>query len=95
MKSHISKEQKVLKILREQGQIDNFSVVHGKFGFISLRLGAVIHSLKEKGLITLDEAKSGFLEGTKNYLYVVKPIKPRIDEDIYVNNELVSHRTVW
>ena len=64
----------VLKILREEGSITNFFCIENK---ISLRLAAIIHDLKTKGLIELDEEKCGAIEDTKNYRYVVKPIKPK------------------
>jgi hypothetical protein len=54
--------------LRETGAIDNFYCIHNR---ITLRLGAIIFVLKEEGWV-FDEWKSGFIEGTKNWRYVLK-----------------------
>lgn len=84
---------KVLKILREQGKIDNFYCIDSK---LTIRLGAIIFSLQEKGLIELDDEKCGFLEGTKNYQYVVKPLKPKRIDYFYVDGkEVAPPRTIW
>lgn len=66
-------ENKVMKILREKGEIDNFYCIDNR---ITIRLGAVIFKLKEAGEIELDE-RSGFIEGTKNWRYVVKPLQSK------------------
>jgi len=83
---------RVLDILREKGQIDNFFCIDNK---ISIRLGAIIHDLKVKGLIELDDDKCGFIDGTKNYLYAVKPLKPKSVEVYKVNGEVVHTKTIW
>lgn len=88
----------VLEILRKDGKIDNFFVMDSR---ISIRLGAIIHSLKEKGLIELIDEKCGFIEGTKNYQYVVKPITPRVNEVFIVKggnedgSDKVINRKIW
>lgn len=92
MKTPKGNKGKVLKILREQGYIDNFDAVEGKHGFKTLRLGAVIHQLKEEGYIELDE-KSGYLGDTKNWRYILKN-KPKIVE-YRVNGEIVATKTIW
>lgn len=88
----------VLEILRRDGKIDNFYVMNNK---ISIRLGAIIHSLKEKGLIQLDEEKCGFVDGTKNYQYVVKTLRPKSVETYTIRganddgSDKVITKTIW
>lgn len=62
-------KDKIFYHLQLHGYIDNFYCIDNK---ISLRLGAVINKLKQEGKIEIDEDKTGFLEGTKNYCYVLK-----------------------
>lgn len=88
----ITQADRVLKILRENGSITNFYCIENK---ISIRLGAIIHDLKTSGLIELDDDKSGFLEGTKNYQYVVKPIKPKEVIEYKVEGKVVATKTIW
>lgn len=82
----------VMDILRKDGKIDNFYVMDNK---ISIRLGAIIHSLKEKGLIELIDEKCGFIPCTKNYRYVIKPLKPKEVTEYRVNGELIHTKTIW
>jgi len=67
-----SQNARVLRILKEQGYIDNFDCI--KSG-LTLRLGARINDLKRKGVL-FDEEKSGFIPGTKNYRYYLKNWAP-------------------
>lgn len=77
MKTPKGNKGKVLKVLREQGHIDNFDCVDGTHGFKTLRLGAVIHQLKDENHIELDE-KSGYIGDTKNWRYILKS-KPKVE----------------
>lgn len=87
-----TQEYKVLKILRENGKIDNFFCIDTK---LTIPLGAVIHKLSKKGLIELDEAKCGYVEG-KNYQYVIKPLVPkRVDRFFVDGKEVAPPRTIW
>lgn len=91
-----SKKDKVLDILRRDGKIDNFDLVHGVHGFISLRLSDLIFQLKQEGKIEVDEEKSHFLPGTKNYRYVVKPLIPKRIDTFYVDGiKVAPDRYVW
>lgn len=65
----LTQEEKIYNILNNQGYVDNFYCIDNK---ITIRLGAVINKLKKSGKIELDEDKSGFIQGTKNYCYVLK-----------------------
>jgi hypothetical protein len=54
--------------LKEVGFVDNFWAIDNR---ISVRLGAIIFTLKSEGWI-FDDDKSGFLDGTKNWRYLLK-----------------------
>ena len=91
----MSKKEKVLEILRRDGQIDNLDCVRGLHGFISLRLSDLIFQLRNEGKIEIDEEKSGFLEGTKNWRYVIVPLKPKLVTEYRVDRVLVHTKTEW
>jgi ribosomal protein S8 len=94
MKQPKGNKGKVLKVLREQGYITNFDCVEGKHGFKTLRLGAVIHQLKDEGYIELDE-KSGYIGDTKNWRYILKS-KPKEIKRYFVNGvEVAPPKIVW
>jgi len=59
-----TQKEVVVQRLLDVGYIDNFYSIDTK---ISIRLGAIICNLKKEGWIF----KGGFIEGTKNYKYVV------------------------
>lgn len=84
-------KSKILSHLRTHGSIDNVGCVTGAYGFISLRLGAVIFSLVKEGKIELDKEKCGFLPNSKNYQYVIKP--PKVQQ-YFVGNELVATKYI-
>lgn len=96
-----SKKDKVLEILRRDGKIDNFDLVHGTHGFISLRGSDLIFQLKQEGKIEIDEEKSGFIGDTKNYRYIIKPLTPKSVERFVVKNgnddgtDKVIERVTW
>lgn len=66
-----TQKERVIDILNQQGYIDNYFCVNTK---LTLRLGAIIHVLKKEGWKFSEE--SGFIEGTKNWVYRVleKPV---------------------
>lgn len=64
----MTQKQRVEKILREKGCVDNFYCLENK---ITLRLASVISALTKQGW-QFDDAKSGFIYGTKNWRYVLK-----------------------
>ena len=62
-------QKEVIKnILKNDGYVDNFLVMDEH---ISIRLGAIIYTLKQEGWI-FDEQKSGFIPNTKNWRYYLK-----------------------
>lgn len=61
----LSQKQKVADQLRAHGYVDNFWAIENK---ISLRLGAIIFTLKKEGY-EFDEVRSGFMPSTKNWRY--------------------------
>ncbi len=60
-----TQKDRVLDKLKQDGYVDNFFCLEQK---ITLRLGAVVHLLKKEGVV-FDEARSGFVERTKNWRY--------------------------
>lgn len=81
----------VLRILMKEGKIDNFRCINER---ITIRLGAIIHSLKEKGKLgMLDEERSGYIQGTKNYCYYLK--KPTKWEELSVGGVIVKRTPIW
>lgn len=58
----------IKKRLRENGCIDNLWCIENR---VTTRLGAAIFVLKEEGW-EFDDARSGFIPGTKNWRYVLK-----------------------
>lgn len=62
-----TQQQKVAEILREQGEIDNFSAIDGTIGFRCLRLGAIIHRLRQEGWVI--DTK---VQADKNTMYVLR-----------------------
>ena len=89
MKNRQTQTDKILSILRRDGYITNSDCISGVHGFRCLRLGDAIFRLKNKGLIEIDEEKSGYIGDTKNWRYVVKPRK---FEPVYVGGLLVSKK---
>jgi hypothetical protein len=79
----MSQKDKVLKILKEKGEIDNYYCVETK---LTLRLGAIINVLKEEGY-EFDEEKSGYIPNTKNWRYVFKS-KPKVEYKVVGRPEL-------
>lgn len=77
-------KDKVLSILREEGQIDNYWAIDNR---LTTRLSDTIFQLVQDGKIELDESKSGYFEGTKNWNYVIKPLEKK---NYYVNGVLVA-----
>jgi len=59
-------QAKILSLLKSQGYISNYYCIDTR---LTIRLGGVIHKLKEQGLIEIDEDKSGYRVGTKDYVY--------------------------
>ncbi len=51
--------------LKRDGYVDNFWGIENK---ITLRLSAIIFTLREEGWV-FDDAKCGFVPGTKNWRY--------------------------
>lgn len=91
-------KDKILDILRKNGEIDNYSCIDSR---LTTRLGAFIHTLKVEGKIEVDEDKSDYIKGTKNYRYVIKPLVPRNVERFIVRggnedgtDKLIT-RTTW
>lgn len=88
MKNRITIKDKVLHILRTQGSIDNFYAIDNR---ITTRLSDVIFQLVQSGQIQLDEERSGYLAGTKNWDYVVRPFQKK---EYFVNGILVASKFV-
>lgn len=65
----LSQKEKVYNILQNQGYIDNYYCIDTK---LTIRLGAIIFALQREKRIEIDDEKSGFIEGTKNWNYVLK-----------------------
>ena len=65
--------------LRKDGSVDNFWCIDNR---ITIRLGAVIFVLKGRGW-AFDDARSGFVPGTKNWRYVLTsaPQEKKVDPD--------------
>lgn len=61
----MTNKDRIIKRLRETGAVDNFWAVNNK---VSLRLGAVIHVLKQEGW---NFTNGGYIPGTKNWEYRV------------------------
>ncbi len=85
-------KDKVLKILRKDGQIDNFYCIDNR---LTIRLGDVIFRLQKEGKIVLEQSKCGYIEGTKNYRYVIQPLKPKEVKEYWVGGELKATTTIW
>jgi hypothetical protein len=64
----MTQKEKVIQQLESYGAVENVWAVHNYI----LRLGAIIHELKQEGWV-FDEELSGFIEGTKNWRYVLAP----------------------
>ncbi len=84
--SNMTIKAKVLNILREKGQIDNYFAIDSR---LTIRLGDVIFRLQKEGKIELDEERCGYIDGTKNWLYVIKPIKK---QEYFVQGIKVAER---
>lgn len=64
----MSIKDKVKEILEKEGKIDNFRCIDER---ITTRLSDVILHLGREGM-KFDEEKSGYIEGTKNWRYVLQ-----------------------
>lgn len=93
MRNEKSKKEKVLDVLRENLYISNIDCINGKHGFVTLRLGALIHELKTENKIKLLET-SGYIPHTKNYVYRIEPPKFRMDIRTS-NGEIVVKRKIY
>ena len=62
-------KEKIYNILQNTGMVDNFYCIDNR---ITTRLGAVINKLQSEGKIEIDHDKSGYIEGTKNWNYILK-----------------------
>lgn len=80
----MSQKSRVLKILKEKGEIDNYFCIDTR---LSTRLGAIINDLKADGY-EFDEVKSGYIPNTKNWRYVFKS-KPKFEYRVEGRPELL------
>lgn len=81
-------KQQVLNILRRDGQIDNYFAIDSR---LTIRLGDVIFRLQKDSSIELDEEKCGYIDGTKNWRYVIKPVAKK---EYYVGGVKVAEKYV-
>lgn len=67
----ITQKDRVRRILKDQGFIDNHSAIDAK---LTTRLGAIIFQLRQDGM----EIEGGFIPGTKNFKYTLLNRPPKM-----------------
>lgn len=63
--SRVTQKDRVIEMLRAEGQVDNFWAFHNYI----LRLGAIIHDLREEGWDI--DGKYGLGNNRKNFIYTL------------------------
>lgn len=84
----MSQKQKILKILREQGEVSRNTALQM---FIT-RLGAIINDLKKEGMNI--EGHWDITERGRDYKYVLLD-KPKKIEEFRLNGELIHRKVIW